>query len=836
MSSNWRIGERIEDRWEVYQTLTGGMNPAYVVYDHAAGAFVVAKTLQNPPAELNAQGSSGFPSETMAWIGLERHDNITQALFALEIELKPYLFLEYVAGGDLRRWIGTPRLTADLPQVVRFAVQFCDGMIHAATNGVALHGNIKPENCLITEEPVLRITDFGVAAGFHDDPATDSKDVQEPVAGGDEEPARAAVATAAATAKTGLLRRIWGSRDSGAITTLNLSRAVPRVTPRLPAAAGTDEIAEADGRSLYMAPEQFSNSAHVDVRADVYAFGVMLYEMISGRRPFAGATLRELVQQQRNDVAPSLACFEPLETLVGSCLSREPADRPADFQAIRLTLAHIYEAFTGEAVPHARSGTELNISDLLNKAAALIQLDRPEEALACSERALALDESHTGAWIAKGNVLSHLKRFDAALVCYERVLERDPDSALAGAGKDLVRRSLERSEEWFNKGHRLARLDLYPQALEAYERALELRPKFQQAWAGQADVLRRLRRFDDALNSCDRALEFDPGDDRAWTIKAEILIDTGNGSDATVCLDRAVELNPKTNQGWLKAGFSLLKVGTADEALRCFDKGLRRNEGSEQGWFGKAKALAMLEQWEESLSCFDRALERNPFNLRTTREKAIVSGYMEQARGGITGGALRQAIEFRRLARVALAGGRVVSRDLAKTIQTIVQQNALHIEKFQEKRSEFAKINSGYLLLHAAGLTLLMMGAGEWSQDKLDAVVRSAAQELVWIAGAFPHTEPVNDQDVAASLRGQYADIRQFLSRWSELKSEQADEEAELLLVAEWFPHIGKVCPACDGLLAGRQAESIVATKLVKALSQRSLALGSQAWRNVEVI
>lgn len=157
----------------------------------------------------------------------------------MSIDGTPFVFMEYVAGGDLRGWIGKPRLTDDLPQVLRFAIHLCDGMIHAFSRGIKAHRDIKPGNCLITEDGTLQLTDFGLSMAFDD---TDGR------------------------------LKPTGDRDG----VDNLQRLC----------IGPSQTGSIAGTPPYMAPEQFDGTANVDVRSDIYAFGVVLHEMVTGRLPF----------------------------------------------------------------------------------------------------------------------------------------------------------------------------------------------------------------------------------------------------------------------------------------------------------------------------------------------------------------------------------------------------------------------------------------------------------------------------------------------------------------------------------------------------------------------
>ncbi len=163
MSGEIAVGSWIGNRFQVFDVHEGGMSLVYVVNDHleVSGRKVVALKTLRPELMQSRIRVSRFAAECRIWTQLGDHAHIVRAHSVEIIDGRPYVVLELVQGGDLYRWIGTPRL--DLPQALRFAYQFCVGMEHALRQGLHCHRDIKPGNLLVTEQGTLKITDFGLA-------------------------------------------------------------------------------------------------------------------------------------------------------------------------------------------------------------------------------------------------------------------------------------------------------------------------------------------------------------------------------------------------------------------------------------------------------------------------------------------------------------------------------------------------------------------------------------------------------------------------------------------------------------------------------------------------
>ncbi|MGQ0612411.1 MAG: serine/threonine-protein kinase [Planctomycetaceae bacterium] len=273
-----RVGDRLLDRYRIDAVHRGGMGVLYAVTDSHTGRRYAAKSV--PPAQVWQPEVLGrFRQEALTWIELDRHVNLVQALWFLELPQGPLLFLEFVDGPDLAKVLQAGPLP--LPRALDLAMQCAAGMAYAHTrplsSGVGLvHRDLKPSNLLVAPGDVLKISDFGLA-------------------------------------------RVFRRRD-GAATEEGIGLGTPE----------------------YMAPEQLRAAGSVDGRADIYSFGLVLHECITGSNPLRAGEIQEQLHRILHESPPPLEEAPPeLSGLVARCVAKDPADRPRDFGEVLSTLARV---------------------------------------------------------------------------------------------------------------------------------------------------------------------------------------------------------------------------------------------------------------------------------------------------------------------------------------------------------------------------------------------------------------------------------------------------------------------------------------------------------------
>ena len=262
----------------------GGMGRVYRAEDRDLRREVALKLLP-PGFAADAARRRRFLREARTAAGLT-HPNIATVFEAGEKEGRVFLAMELVRGRLVRDMLQGGALPA--AQAVAIARDIAAALAEAHRARI-VHRDLKPENVMITANDTVKLLDFGLARTW--DPAT--PEGGEP---GD---------------------RV--TRDDGIVL-------------------GTPE---------YMSPEQ-TRGREVDARSDVFSFGVVLCEMLTGVSPFRRATVTETLAAIVRDAPGPLRALapdvpEPLADLVAACLHKHPDDRPADGAALRSALVEAAE-------------------------------------------------------------------------------------------------------------------------------------------------------------------------------------------------------------------------------------------------------------------------------------------------------------------------------------------------------------------------------------------------------------------------------------------------------------------------------------------------------------
>ena len=284
---------RTLSHFEVLEKLgEGGMGVVYKARDTQLNRFVALKLL--PPDKIaDPERRRRFIQEARAASSLN-HPNIVTIYEISQADRADFIAMEFVAGLTLDQLI--PRSGMKLTEALRIAVQVADGLARAHEGGI-VHRDLKPSNIIVGggeggRRPVVKILDFGLAK------------LTEPAPQGPDD------------------------------ATLTVARLVD--------AARTDDGVVL-GTVAYMSPEQ-AEGKPVDARTDIFAFGAVLYEMLSGRRAFTGASKQAtLAAVMRDEPAPIAHIPHELEKLVARCLRKDPTRRAQHMADVKLALEELKE-------------------------------------------------------------------------------------------------------------------------------------------------------------------------------------------------------------------------------------------------------------------------------------------------------------------------------------------------------------------------------------------------------------------------------------------------------------------------------------------------------------
>jgi tetratricopeptide (TPR) repeat protein len=429
----YQPGARILGRYDVAKVLQGGMGVVYLCHDLANDRPVALKTFL-PQFLSDRAVRDRFLREATMWVELGRHPHIVRAYRAIttDVRLEVYLEMELIVSqneesdASLRGFL-VPGKPMPVEEALRFSLEVARGMRYACTRFPNLvHRDLKPENILVGKDGRARVTDFGLATILE------------------------AVSVRAELAPT---------KPDALLGRTQLTHGVV-------------------GTPLYMAPEQWERKP-LDARADIYALGCILFEMLAGTRALEGRSLDEVEDAHKHGRLRRLGAdlHVSVNEFVQRCLALNPLNRYGAWSEVEATLTALYKSVVGRDAPpepteeaqtrdervqvgesfralgfaYARLGKLGVAIEYLERARSIAETEQDEDlecvvlnhlgatyqdtgalekALSCVERALSLAERLGRFWSAAnslmelGNTYFRLGKLDIAVGYQEEAISR----------------------------------------------------------------------------------------------------------------------------------------------------------------------------------------------------------------------------------------------------------------------------------------------------------------------------------------------------------------------------------------------------------------------------
>ena len=265
-----RPGTVLAGKYRVERVLGAGGMGVVVAAHHIQLAQNVAIKFLLPGALANKEAVARFAREAQAAVRIKSEHVARVSDVGTLPDGAPYMVMEYLEGKDLAEWL---KAESALPveQAVEFVLQACEAIAEAHSIGI-VHRDLKPANLFVIRRrdgvQAVKVLDFGIS-------------------------------------------KLTGSGVPGSDMT---------------------QTAAMMGSPLYMSPEQIQSSKDVDARTDIWALGVILYELVTGACPFMAETIPALVYQIMSGVPLPFQNRRPglpneLESVVFKCLEKDRAKR-----------------------------------------------------------------------------------------------------------------------------------------------------------------------------------------------------------------------------------------------------------------------------------------------------------------------------------------------------------------------------------------------------------------------------------------------------------------------------------------------------------------------------
>jgi len=572
MAPGTRLG-----RYEIRTQLgAGGMGEVYLAEDTTLHRRVAVKLLPTDFA-ANELSKQRLLREAQAAAKLD-HPNICSVYEVTEADGRSFIVMPYVEGETLD--VGLKRSRLAFTESLAIATQIADALTEAHSCGI-IHRDVKPSNIIITPRGQAKVMDFGLAK------------------------------VSGAAAGDGL------KIDAEASTQLLLT------TPGL-----------IIGTLPYMSPEQVHGHP-IDARTDIFSFGVVVYEMLTGKQPFVAesgaATISAILTKEPPPLVHYVSeCSDELQRIVGKCLEKDRDRRYQTMREVTIDLENVRRECEGNAAP-LRSGRD-------TRATSPLEDQRSKQ-------------WPTGARLAVGAVVLLAAAIASVYLWHSRTsrgaLASEARSINSPAYDFYLRGKLDAKSQNRESNHN---------AINLLEQAIKADPNFAPAYAELARAYNIKANFfaadtekktlaEEAKVDVEKSLALNPNLPEGHLVRGYVLWTPANRfphEQVIQSFKRAIALDPNLEEAHHQLGVVYMHIGLLDKAWDEIQKALsidptdnlaRFRLGSiniNRGKYEQALAILKTVPREADPAIVDRATATALFQLGRTQEASdLVEDYLK---------------------------------------------------------------------------------------------------------------------------------------------------------------------------------------------------------------
>lgn len=379
------------------------------------------------------------------------------------------------------------------------------------------------------------------------------------------------------------------------------------------------------GTIAYAPPEAYDGK--ISSAWDIWSLGVVTYESLTGKLPFEGDSLFQLMQQVINSTPDYIFISDYWREIIKGCLVKDNKRRFSS-QDLENKLQEKVDIKHHSFFNSIDNEKEVDL--LLQNLESLINSKQYQESVILCNQAIQLNPNYSPAYVERGNIFFLLQEYEKAIKDLNLAIRLDPHFAFPYYSRGLVYCSLQENDKAIKDLNQAIKLDpnyIYPyyvrgsihhnlqeyeQALSEYTKVIELNPNYALAYNACGLIYDDLEEYEEAIINYTKAIELDPNLAFVYNNRGLAYYKQQKYTEAISNYTKAIKLDPYLATAYNNRGFAYSNLQEYKEAISNYTKAIKLDPNDTTTYNNRGNTYYFMQKYEEAISDYTRAIELDP--------------------------------------------------------------------------------------------------------------------------------------------------------------------------------------------------------------------------------